>query len=234
MNISLSHYLFTILYKRTFLPVIVTTGVSLVLVSGCSTPTAPSLGEQLSAAIARGDSVAVAQLRWEELLAAVSSGSLDDIKLLLDQGADVNRQKSAIVITGVHLDSYNGQQVLQYQLSKWDGQGNNALSLAIIAKRLPVVRLLLERGADRNIGVIYRDADCVPGENISPEFLFERLNSGPSFTLSFRGQNSFLIVNEGKIITNIQPDGIKIASMKELAQMSGDKKIIELLSANSK
>ena len=116
-------------------------------------------------------------------------------------------------------------------MSKWEGKGNNALSLAILAKRLPVIRLLLEKGADININVVYRDADC--RVNLDPKIILGALNSGVPLTVS-NGRDAFFHVNGGKVTTNIQPDGIKTASMKELAQMSGDKRIMELLSGNSK
>ncbi len=161
----------------------------------------------------------------EALSGAAKAGSFDTVKLLLDRGADVDKQGPAIVIRDSSLVSNNGQTTATFRVEKQDGAGNNALSSAIIAKHVQVVRLLLERKADRTRTVVYQDAAMASGFPID---IFPMALSGGQVNVNL-GSGLFVSANGGRVTTNIRFETEKSASMQELAKFSADKEIIALL-----
>jgi ankyrin repeat protein len=214
-----------------------------------------SLDSQLVMAASKGQQDIVRQLldagakldSGAALLAAVKAGSLETTKLLLDSGADVNKQGSATVIRDLQLVSNNGQTTTTFQVQQLNGKGNNALSMAILCKNPAMIRLLLERGADKTLSIIYRDATALFQDQFqdsllnisSADDIITLVKSGQEMEWSVRTRNgevTFFFIHGGKFATNMRIDTFqdKSASMQELAKMSGDEEIIQLLSVSSK
>jgi ankyrin repeat protein len=198
------------------------------------------LDSSLVMAASKGENEIVKQLlnagakldSGKALIAAAKMGLPETTKLLLDSGADVNKQEEAMIIGDLHTGLYNGQACTTFQAQVLQDQGNNSLSLAILGKHATLVRYLLQRGADKSRKVIYKSAE-LPNTSIPSDLWWAAIRAGQTFSIT--SGSFFMSTSGGKVTTNFGTvHEQETASMQELAQMSGDKEIIELLSADSK
>lgn len=167
------------------------------------------------------------------LMVAARYGRLETVRLLLERGADSNRQEDARKISDLRLVSQDGKQTGEFREEVLKGQGNNALSLAIKNKHRAIVEHLLKRGADPDRRIIYANPEVHSGLN------YESLLGGGVRTVRVQyGPGAITEVSTDdagnrQVRTTCTFDREKTASMKELAEMSGDPGIIALLSAAS-
>ncbi len=145
------------------------------------------------------------------LITAAKMCSLDTIQLLLDRGANVNKQQSAVVISNLTVSAGDVVGTVTFHVDRIPGAGNSALSVAIMSKRLPVLRLLLERGADRTTTVVYQDGDLLELPGILRT----------SHNINFVQDHGLLFVRsyDGDFTTNMTVVAEKRASLAELAKM---------------
>lgn len=172
------------------------------------------------------------------LMAASRGGKLEIVRLLIEKGAAVDKQADAIGIQSVHVETDEKGTVARLRLQRLEGQGNTPLSLAILNKHPSVARYLLEHGADSKRTVAYENCSLAISKILSGSaFSSEGLLNGSSnirVNFSANGQNYFFQQSGADITTNTNFEKEKKASMKELAETSGNKEIIELFSSGSR
>ncbi len=167
------------------------------------------------------------------LMAGAASGKLDVVRLLLERSADINRQQDARVIrvgaTGPIPESVKNLRgtAAEIRMTTVPGSGNCALSLAVLNRHPAIVRVLLEKGANKELVVVYKD----------PEFAILNFFAEGGRTLALRsnkysmsmgtGPDRAFFIKEGELImTNSKFEPAKKATIRELVQMTGDSEII--------
>jgi len=131
------------------------------------------------------------------LMYAAGHGHLGAAQMLLDHGADIDKQELATRQI-VRESSENGTNVREVEPGPREAVGNCALSLAILGKHADIVRLLVGRGARTNLRVIYREAAVIPVSSHNGTYQY----------------SDFVSITQGE------------ATILELAEMSADPAII--------
>jgi hypothetical protein len=177
------------------------------------------------------------------LMHAAQAGQLDVARLLLDHGVDVNERENALVIKPwsgpapstsgsfnvirmgkiniSDADTYAGN-TSNYRLEGSPGAGHSAMSYAVAGKHIELVKLFLQRGADKNLTIVTAD----------PEFGVVNVlgNAGRRSVLRHNnrleintstGQEVFFENMDGYVTTNSMVKPQPILSLKELAESSG-------------
>lgn len=152
----------------------------------------------------------------DALREAVKSEKLECVQLLVKRGADVNQQMDAFVVKSVAL-AKSGNPV--YALGITSGSGNNALSLAIMARNARIVTYLLAHGGDAHRRVVYKDAQ-IKG---APEF------PGDVY-MTVGNQRLFVIFRQPVTLTNFPVEKQEVATILQLARKYGGALVLDAVS----
>jgi hypothetical protein len=172
-------------------------------------------------------------VRETPLMAAAASGKLDVVRLLLERSADINRQQDARVIrvgaVGPIPESVKNLRgtAAEIRMTTVPGSGNCALSLAVLNRHPAIVRVLLEMGANKELVVVYKDPEFAILNFFAEGGRALALGSNKySMSMGAGPDKAFFIKEGGLIMTNSKFEPEKKATIRELAQMSGDSEII--------
>lgn len=184
-------------------------------------------------------------LKEQALAEAARAGSVDVVRLLIERGAKVDWQAEAITVRPnapgwtpppgpseeyANLGPFEvpAGQVAHMKRVKLPNAGNSALSMAVVAKQAQVVRLLLEKGASKDLLVIYKDPEFAALSMLGDSGRRAVLEESGGMHIVSRDQTGreilFQSVN-GAIVTNAPFAFEKRASIRDLAKMVGDETI---------
>ena len=191
-----------------------------------------------------GAAADVPALKEQALGEAARAGRLEATRLLLDRGARIDWQADALQAKPnaagwvpaeaekakdyANLGPYEAPsgKVFNLKLVEAKGAGNSALSLAVIHERIDVVRLLLARGADKELVVIYKDPQFavlnVMGEGGRGLFMRPR---GDAMQVNVRGEGgrALSFKNEGGAVVTNSPFAFeRKARIADLGESSDD------------
>lgn len=236
---------------------LVTSAICFILLTGCATPS-----QQLSQAVYQGDAEAVVKILKTKdktvnittpVRVAAGRGHKEILRLLLDAGADINSGNETALMTSTRVGNLNAVRLLvefgadinkqqealvvteqsgsTTSLATVTGAGNNALSLAILNKQPSILCYLIEHGGKTDTVVAYKNATIEALAGFAPN-VQDAIVSSDSMTVN-EGRPHFVRVQYGKVTTNSIVEREKKASIKELAETSGDNEVIKCINVKT-
>lgn len=182
-------------------------------------------------------------LKERALLNAARVGKVDIARLLLERGAKVDWQERAYSVRPSGpgwmpppgpTDDYANLgpfqvpegQMANFKLTITENAGNSALSAAVLAKKADVVKLLLERGANKDLVVIHQEPEFEVLNTLGNTGR-QMLLDGSTEAITLRGKTKSgraleFVSEKGVIRTNSPFAFEKRATVRELAKKSGD------------
>lgn len=189
-------------------------------------------------AVERGDTT--------PLMHAALTGQVEIARLLLDRGADANTRNDTLILrpwngappssssSTINVSQYGLLKLMgpeayagstsNYRLEEAGGSGDCALSYAIVERHIEIVKLLLQRGADRSLTVVRGDPQFALLENLGIYARRYTLRTKKSVQIEARntaGQEIFFRNIGGYVTSNSAIKPQQIVSLKELARLSG-------------
>ena len=197
-----------------------------------------------------GADKAIGSGQTSALMHAAQVGQLEIARLLLDRGADVNQRENALIVkplngqppttsdtygalnlgklNNFNADAYAGV-ISYYRLEESAGAGNSALSYAVAEKRVEVVKLLLQRGGDRNVTVVASDPEFAVVNVLENGGRKAILRDNMSLTATTTsGQKVFFVNQNGFVTTNSTVKPQLIIDLKAMSLSSGVPEIAAL------
>ena len=160
----------------------------------------------------------------DSLSVAVKSGSLEAVKVLLDEGAAADHRARALIINGQVVHSSGG---IEYDVMQV-GDGDGPLPQALAAKHAKIARVLLQKGANPNRPVVKSmDLNVL----VDAEMIFNESYAGRTSTVDLGRIHLTAAGNWGrmKVTSNVEPIPQVTKHLLRLAAELGDSEAVAVL-----